>query len=393
MTLRLPVWLIFCLSATSIRAQPAADTAFVRATYTKMDRQIPMRDGTKLYTVIYVPKDASPTNRYPFLMERTPYSAGPYGETKYPKQGPGLSVELSREKFIFVNQDVRGRYMSEGQFEEMTPGRSDALMAAPVPSPQQKPRPARSARQSAATGNVPTGPTDESTDTYDTIEWLLKNVPANNGRVGITGISYPGFYASAALPDAHPAIKAVSPQAPVTDEFMGDDARHNGAFFLLDNFTFMNYFDAPRTGPVEDYPELFSYKAKDAYQFFLNLGPVKNANGSAYFNNKGKIWNEYLAHETYDAYWRSRDIRPHLGQVRAGATPPATLVVGGWYDAEDLFGALNTYQTLEKQANNRNQLVMGPWTHGAWARREWTGLGDFQFGSNTAKMYRDSVET
>ncbi|HEY0111481.1 MAG TPA: CocE/NonD family hydrolase, partial [Fibrella sp.] len=130
-----------------------------------------------------------------------------------------------------------------------------------------------------------------------------------------------------------------------------------------------------------------------AYQFFLNLGPVKNANGSAYFNNKGKIWNEYLAHETYDAYWRSRNIRPHLGQVRAGATPPATLVVGGWYDAEDLFGALNTYQTLEKQANNRNQLVMGPWTHGAWARREWTGLGDFQFGSNTAKMYRDSVET
>ncbi len=388
MVSRLLSCLVLCLLTGSAFAQTPTDSAFVRATYTKMDRQIQMRDGTKLYTVIYVPKDASPTNRYPFLMERTPYSAGPYDETTYPAQGPGPSVELSREKFIFVNQDVRGRYMSEGTFEEMTPA-----LDGPTPSPHQKPRPARSARTAAGTANVPTGPTDESTDTYDTVEWLLANVPNNNGRVGITGISYPGFYASAALPNAHPAIKAVSPQAPVTDEFMGDDARHNGAFFLLDNFTFMNYFDAPRTGPVADYPEVFSYKAKDAYQFFLDLGPLKNANGPAYYNNRGKIWNEYLAHETYDAYWQSRDIRRHLGKVRAGATPPATLVVGGWYDAEDLFGALNTYQTLEKQPNNRNQLVMGPWTHGAWARREWNSFGDFQFGSNTAKMYRDSVET
>lgn len=388
MALRFLAGLAFCLLTESAIAQTAADTAFVRLNYVKIDRRIPMRDGTKLYTVIYVPKDASPTKRYPFLMERTPYSAGPYGETNYPKQGPGPSVELSREKFFFVNQDVRGRYMSEGQFEEMTPG-----VDPPGSSPHQLPRPARSARQSTITANVPAKPTDESTDTYDTVEWLLANVPNNNGRVGITGISYPGFYASAALPNAHPAIKAVSPQAPVTDEFMGDDARHNGAFFLLDNFSFMNYFDAPRTGPVQDYPELFSYKAKDAYQFFLNLGPLKNANSPAYFNNKGKIWNEYLAHETYDAYWQSRDIRRQLGRVRPGAPPPATLVVGGWYDAEDLFGALNTYQTLEKNANNRNQLVMGPWTHGAWARREWTGFGDFQFGSNTAQTYRDSVET
>ncbi|MEZ0484888.1 CocE/NonD family hydrolase [Fibrella aquatica] len=400
MNFRVLAGLSFWLLASCTFAQSPADTAFVRANYTKIDRQIPMRDGTKLYTVIYVPKDASSAKPYPFLMERTPYSAGPYGETNYPKQGPGPSPELSREKFIFVNQDVRGRYMSEGQFEEMTPGESTPGQNTPSSSPHQKPRPARSARKSTSNANpavagqaVPAGPTDESTDTYDTVEWLLKNVPNNNGRVGIMGISYPGFYATAALPNAHPAIKAVSPQAPVTDEFMGDDARHNGAFFLLDNFSFMNYFDAPRTGPVQDYPEVFSYKAKDAYQFFLDLGPLKNANGPAYYNNKGKIWNEYLAHETYDAYWQSRDIRRHLGQVRSGATPPATLVVGGWYDAEDLFGALNTYQTLEKNANNRNQLVMGPWTHGAWARREWTSFGDFQFGSNTAKMYRDSVET
>ncbi|RYF77769.1 MAG: CocE/NonD family hydrolase [Cytophagaceae bacterium] len=388
MTIRLLTGLALCLLTESTFAQTPADTAFVRTNYTKIDRQIPMRDGTKLYTVIYVPKDASPTNRYPFIMERTPYSASPYGETNYPKQGPGPSVELSKEKFIFVNQDVRGRYMSEGQFEEMTPGQKS-----PSPSPHQMPRPARSARKATPEANVPTGPTDESTDTYDTVEWLLKNVPNNNGRVGIMGISYPGFYATAALPNAHPAIKAVSPQAPVTDEFMGDDARHNGAFFLLDNFSFMNYFDAPRTGPLQDYPQVFTYKTNDAYQFFLNLGPLKNANGPAYYNNRGKIWNEYLAHETYDSYWQSRDIRRHLGQVRPGATPPATLVVGGWYDAEDLFGALNTYKTLEKNANNQNQLVMGPWTHGAWASRNWPSFGDFKFGSNTAQAYRDSVET
>ena len=341
-------------------AQSPTDSAFVRSNYTKLDRQITMRDGVKLYTLIYMPKDASATRQYPFLMERTPYSAGPYGETKYPTRGPGPSAELSREKYIFVFQDVRGRYMSEGQFQEMTPQVSSV---------------------------------NESTDTYDTVEWLLKNVPNNNGRVGIMGISYPGFYASAALPNAHPAIKAVSPQAPVTDEFAGDDARHNGAFFLLDNFSFMNQFDAPCTGPVQDYPAVFDLKAPDLYQFFLNLGPIKNANGPAYFNNKGKIWNEYLAHDTYDAYWQARDIRPHLNMVRPGSTPPATLVVGGWYDAEDLFGALNTYATLEKRAGNQNQLVMGPWTHGAWARSDWSNFGDFQFGQNTAKTYRDSVET
>lgn len=386
MLLRPLTGLLLCLFAAPLFAQTPTDTAFVRANYTKLDRQIPMRDGTKLYTVIYVPKDASPTNRndgpqYPFLMERTPYSAGPYGETNYPKQGPGPSVELSREKFIFVTQDVRGRYMSEGQFEEMTPTQPAQAQHTPT------------ARRTAQKNSSPAGPVDESTDTYDTVEWLLANIPNNNGRVGIMGISYPGFYASAALPNAHPAIKAVSPQAPVTDEFMGDDARHNGAFFLLDNFSFMNYFDAPRTGPLQDYPAVFTYKTNDAYQFFLNLGPLKNTNGPTYYNNRGKIWNEYLAHETYDAYWQSRNIRRALGQVRTGSTPPATLVVGGWYDAEDLFGALNTYKTLEKLPNNQNQLVMGPWTHGAWARRDWNSFGDFQFGSNTAKMYRDSVET
>ncbi|GGF25976.1 CocE/NonD family hydrolase [Hymenobacter cavernae] len=339
----------------------AQDSAFVRQNYRKLDRQIPMRDGTKLYTVTYVPKDASAQRQYPFLLERTPYSAAPYGESNYRKRGPGPSQELSEEKYIFVYQDVRGRYKSEGQFEEMTPN-------VPGNSGQQ---------------------TDESSDTYDTIEWLLRNVAGNNGRVGLMGISYPGFYATAALPDAHPALKAVSPQAPVTDEFMGDDANHKGAFYLLDNFSFMNYFDSPHEGPTEKYSELFANAPKDLYKFFLDLGPLKNSNSAQYFNNRAKIWNEYLAHPTYDAYWQARNIRPALKDVK-----PAVLVVGGWFDAEDLFGALNTYKAIEKQsAGTTNRLVMGPWTHGAWARQEWSKFGPLTFGQNTAKYFRDNLET
>ena len=251
--------------------------------------------------------------------------------------------------------------MSEGKFEEMTPHQFSKK------TPKD---------------------TDESTDTYDTIEWLLKNIPQHNGRVGITGISYPGFYASASLPDAHPAIKAVSPQAPVTDEFVGDDARHNGAFFLMDNFSFLSYFDAQPSQPVANYSPLFSAKIKDAYDFFLKLGPLKNANSAAYFNNKGRIWNEYLQHETYDEYWKSRNIRTALKNVK-----PATLVVGGWFDAEDLFGALRTYEAIEKQTpSNKNQLVMGPWTHGAWSRPDWSSFGNLNFGSNTAKYFQEELE-
>ena len=371
-----PVLLSALLAAL---AQPAAaqtaptptrtqDSLFVRQNYRKLEQLIPMRDGTRLATILYVPLDASRATPYPFLLERTPYSAGPRGADAYPTRGPGPSRELSREKYIFVYQDVRGRYLSEGQFEEMTP-------ALPPGS-------GRAAKGKNAAH-------DESTDTYDTIEWLLKHVPGNNGRVGIMGISYPGFYASASLPNAHPALKAVSPQAPVTDEFIGDDARHGGAFFLLDNFDFTNYFDVPRPQPVAKYEELFPLKIADAYQFFLDLGPIKNANNSQYFNGRARIWNEYLQHDTYDAYWQARNIRPHLTGVR-----PAVLVVGGWFDAEDLFGALHTYQAIEKQ-NPRatNRLVMGPWTHGAWSRPDWSKFGPLNFGQNTAEHYRRTLET
>jgi putative CocE/NonD family hydrolase len=358
------------LAAAAQTAAPtrAQDSLFVRQNYRKIEQLIPMRDGARLATILYVPRDADRAHPYPFLMERTPYSAGPRGADKYPLRGPGPSRELNQEKYIFVYQDVRGRYLSEGQFEEVTP----ALAGPPKPGLKGK-----------------NAPHDESTDTYDTIEWLLKNVPGNNGKVGIMGISYPGFYATASLPGAHPALKAVSPQAPVTDEFIGDDARHNGAFFLLDNFSFTNYFDAPRPQPVAEYKELFDLKITDAYQFFLKLGPLKNANAPQYFNNRARIWNEYLQHDTYDAYWQARNIRPHLTGVR-----PAVLVVGGWYDAEDLFGALHTYQAIEKQnPQATNHLVMGPWTHGAWARPEWRKFGPYDFGQNTAQHYRQTLET
>lgn len=335
---------------------PVEDSIFIVNNYRKLEQRIAMRDGMKLFTAIYLPKDAGPAQRYPILMERTPYSVEPYGANKLPKH-LGPNPFLLRSKYIFVYQDVRGRYMSEGVFEEMTPHKSGV------------------------------GTTSESSDTYDTVKWLLENIEGNNGRVGIWGISYPGFYATASLPDSHPAIKAVSPQAPVTDEFMGDDVNHNGAFFLMDNFFFTNYFDATRDSITTDYEPLGKFKVKDAYEYFLKMGPIKNA-GKRCFKD-AKIWHEYLANDTYSRYWAERNIRPHLKDVK-----PATLVVGGWFDAEDLFGALNTYRAIEQQSpGSENFLVMGPWTHGAWASRDWSKFASYDFGENTARYFQEKVET
>ncbi|HXO73889.1 MAG TPA: CocE/NonD family hydrolase, partial [Puia sp.] len=345
----------------------ALDPDFVKNNYDKQEAYIPMRDGKKLYTAIYIPKDKD--HSYPFLMERSPYSSGPYGDSLY-KHSLGPSGALMRGKYIFVYQDVRGRYMSEGDFEEMTPARD------------------RKAGQSREAVGGATQ-TDESSDTWDTIDWLLKNIKNNNGRVGLWGISYPGFYASASLPDAHPAIKAVSPQAPVTDEFIGDDANHNGAFFLMDNFDFDNFFDVKRPMPVKNYSgNIFNVNIQDAYAFFLQLGPLKNANKPEYFNHQGKIWDEYMGHSTYDAYWQARNIRTHLKNIK-----PAVLVVGGWFDAEDMFGALRTYEAIETQSpGNDNHLIMGPWTHGAWAGGGWNKFGPLDFGMNVNEHYHE-IET
>ncbi len=350
--------IIILLSAIKSNAQTQN---FVEKNYDKVQTYITARDGIKLYTIIYVPKDASAQNTYPFLMERTPYSIAPYAYNEYPSR-IGPNEQLMREKYIFVYQDVRGRYMSEGINLEVTPYIANKKSNKDV---------------------------DESSDTYDTIEWLLKNIKFNNGKVGIWGISYPGFYATTSLPGAHPALKAVSPQAPVTDEFIGDDANHNGAFFLMDNFFFMRSFGKPRQEPVVSYRgPFFSAKVEDAYDFFLKLGPLSNTQSEKYFNHKSYIWNEYLQHDTYDSYWRARNIRRHLKNINI-----PTLVVGGWFDAEDLFGALNTYKAIEKLSpRNQAKLVMGPWTHGAWAVDSWEKLGINSFGANTNVFYRNILE-
>lgn len=345
---------LFLVLAITVTTRAQKSGTDIKSNYTKIERMIPMRDGVKLFTAIYIPKDSA--EKYPILMERTPYSSAPYGEDKYAgRLGPNRL--FGAEKYIFVYQDVRGRHMSEGKFEEMTP---------------------------AIDNKKSTKDVDESSDTYDAIEWLLKNIPNNNGKVGIYGISYPGFYATASLPNAHPAIKAVSPQAPVTDEFEGDDAYHRGAFYVMDNFSFDNFFDAPRTGPRKANPPVSpNVDIKDVYDFYLKVGPLKNLD-SIYFHGASKIWNEYMQHNTKDYYWQARNIRPHLKNIK-----PATLVVGGWFDAEDMFGALKTYEAIEKQSpNNNNRLVMGPWTHGAWESPNWNKFAGYTFGSNTSAHFQ-----
>ena len=334
--------------------QTNEDAQFVRDNYVKREVYITMRDGTKLFTAIYEPKDSAPS--FPILMQRTPYSCSPYGKNNF-RKNLGPNAGLMREKYIFVYQDVRGRYKSQGNFKEMTP---------------------------AIDNKISNNDVDESSDSYDTIEWLLKNT-RNNGKVGIWGISYPGFYASASLPNAHPALKAVSPQAPVTDEFVGDDCNHNGAFFLLDNFDFYNYFDGQRNADSTKYEQVFSLDVHNAYNFFLDLGSLKNTNGPKYYDQKGEIWSQVVTHDTYDSFWRARNIRTHLTNIK-----PAVLVVGGWFDAEDMFGALRTYEAIEKQSPvNENRLVMGPWTHGAWSAPSWMKFGTYEFGSNLNDYYKE----
>ncbi len=350
---------IFILISWTALAQNAIiqDTTWVRNNFQKTEFAIPMRDGVKLHTIIYAPKD---DQSYPILMQRTPYSAGPYGENKY-RRRLGPNVSLMRDKYIFVYQDVRGRYKSEGNFREMTPAISNKKSNQDV---------------------------DESSDTYDTIEWLLKNT-RNNGKVGQYGISFPGYYSSAALPDAHPALKAVSPQAPMSDEFIGDDCYHNGAFFLMDNFGFYSGFDGPKSADGESYERFFKASYTDAYQYFLDFGPLKKANTNAYFSDPGSVWRQVVGHPVYDEFWQSRNIKPHLKNVK-----PAVLVVGGWFDAEDLYGALKTYSAIEKQSPGNNvRLVMGPWTHGGWAAPTWKSFAQYQFGTDVNKYYQDEIET
>ncbi|MFL5575786.1 MAG: CocE/NonD family hydrolase [Gemmatimonadaceae bacterium] len=345
--------------APAARAQtPAQDSAYVREHYVKREVRIPTRDGVKLFTVIYSPKDTS--QPYPLLLNRTPYSVGPYGADAY-KTSLGPSPSAMRDGFIFVYQDVRGRFMSEGTFVDMTPAK-----------------------------DVHSGPgdVDESTDTYDTIDWLVKNVSHNNGRVGTWGISYPGFYTAAGMLDAHPAHRAASPQAPIADWFTGDDFHHNGALWLPHFFNFISSFGRPRPVPTTQSPPRFAHGTPDGYDFFLNrLGPLANAN-PRFLHDSVAFWNDVMKHPNYDAFWKSRNLRPHLKGVK-----PAVMTVGGWFDAENLYGALQVYRSVEAQSpGTRNTLVMGPWFHGGWARSDGDSLGNVHFGAKTSLFYRDSIE-
>lgn len=330
---------------------------YVRAHYTKHEVRIPMRDGKRLFTSIYVPNDLDPQASYPILLSRTPYSVGPYGLDKY-KPAIGPSVEFEKSGYIFAFQDVRGRYMSEGEFVNMRPHIDNKR------GPQ----------------------VDESSDTYDTIDWLVKNLPRNNSRVGMYGISYPGFYTSAGAIDSHPALVAASPQAPIADWFF-DDFHRNGAFVLPMGFGFFSGFGQPRPEPTPIGAKAIEPKTRDGYQFFLDLGPLSNVDRT-YFHDEIDFWNDIESHPNYDSFWQARNLLPHLKNVGC-----AVLTVGGWYDTEDLYGPLATYEAIEKQnPNTDNRLIMGPWYHGAWARDEARKLGSADFGFATGTWYREQVQ-
>jgi len=334
------------------------DDSYLEENYSKSNHRIEMRDGIKLHTIVYSPNDTS--IEYPILILRTPYSIGPYGDsTGYYAHRRYAWNHYIKEHYIIVYQDVRGRFMSEGEYVNMRPHLNEKSGAADI---------------------------DESTDTYDTIDWLVKNVPNNNGNVGLFGISYPGFYASAGAIDAHPALKAVSPQAPIADWFNGDDWHHNGALALGGSFGFMYVFGPERNGLTDSWPAEFQFPTKDGYKFFLEMGPLKNVNEN-YYHDKIPFWNDIITHGTYDEFWKARNILPHLKNIK-----PATLVVGGWFDAENLNGALKTYQTIEANSpGSKNNLVMGPWYHGGWVRCAGDSLGDISFASKTRDFYAEKI--
>ena len=324
--------------------------------YVKREVSIPMRDGTKLFTAIYTPRDSSRV--YPILLMRTPYGVAPYGADAYPGSlGPWKAFQ--DDGYIFVNQDVRGRYMSDGYYQFMTPHIA-----------------------------VKHGPkdVDESSDTYDTIDWLVKNTARNNGRVGTWGNSAPGFFVAAGLPDAHPAHKAAYPSAPMIDWYLGDDRHHNGALTLAQTFNFLSSFDQPRAGPVASYPARPAFGTSDGYNFHLRSGPTKNLSQGQLFG-KVAFWDSIMAHPNYDAYWQKRAIWKHEKNIK-----PAVLTVGGWYDSEDPYGPLRLNQSLEEMsAATSRTFVMGPWTHGAWNRGDNDTLGVLKFGSKTGQYFRDSI--
>lgn len=348
---------LFLMLGLYINAQ-TIDTTWLAANYAKREVMIPMRDGVKLFTTIYAPKDKA--EKYPILMMRTPYSVAPYGENKFsPRLYTTHWKQYIQNKYILVMQDVRGRYMSEGVFEDVRPFNENKKKKTDI---------------------------DEASDSYDSFDWLIKNVADNNGNIGVFGISYPGFYSTMAALSNHPALKAVSPQAPVTDWFMGDDFHHNGAFALNDGFGFYYSFGKTRVKPTTAHEKTFDFPEKDNYNFHLKQGALKNY--AKYMGDSVPFWKDLMSHPNYDTWWKSRDARRVCKNIK-----PAMLVVGGTFDAEDCFGAWNLYKAIEKQnPATDNKLVMGPWFHGGWHRGDGAHLGNVRFGSKTSPFYQTELE-
>jgi putative CocE/NonD family hydrolase len=342
-------------AATTSTASTPSD--YVRAHYRKHEYRIPMRDGVLLFTAVYTPLDT--TSLYPILLARTPYGVGPYGPNAYPEVlRPGHDFE--RAGYIFVYQDVRGRFKSGGTFVQMTP------------------------HNDVKHGNLDV---DESTDTYDTIDWLIRTIPHNNGRAGLWGISYAGFYAAAGTIDAHPALKAVSPQAPQADWFVGDDVHHNGAFLLTSAFNWMAMCGRRDSTAGMGCGDPFDFGTPDGYNFYLGLGALSTIDAK-YFHGTVPGWTELMDHGTYDSLWQSRDILPHLRDIR-----PAVLSVGGWYDANNLYGAMHVYESIRRQSPATSaRLVLGPWWHGQWSIDAGDSINALRFGAHTGVYFRSTIQ-
>jgi len=352
--------IIFLFSLVSFSQN--TDSTWLVNNYVKLEKYITMRDGVRLFTSVYMPKDKS--EKHPVLMTRTPYSCAPYGENKWIDFWNSYELAYFKEGYIIVLQDVRGRWMSEGNFMDVRPFNTAKKTNKDI---------------------------DEASDTYDAIDWLVKNIPDNNGKVGVFGISYPGFYSTMAAASNHPALKAVSPQAPVTNWFIGDDFHHKGVFFQMDAFAFYSAlgsgFGQPHPGPTSVPARSVGFSVHDNYKFFLETGTLKNL--SKYTGDTIAFWKDLMSHPTYDSWWKARDARNATKNLQ-----PAMLWVGGLFDAEDCWGAFNAYKAAEQNNPGKafNKIVDGPWYHTQWAGHDGTHHGNIQFGSNTSTYYQQNFE-
>ena len=359
MKYKLLLLLLIALSGITLAQNP--DSVWAKKHYIKKEQYIKMRDGVRLFTSIYEPIDLP--GKHPILIARTPYSCAPYGKDKWiPSFWNNYLGAYLKRGYCFVLQDVRGRYMSEGTFVNIRPFNPNKKTNKDI---------------------------DEASDTYDTIDWLIKNIPDNNSKVGVLGVSYPGFYAAMAALSGHPALKAVLPEAPVTDWFMGDDLHHNGAFELQDAFSFyFQYgFGAPHPKPKSTPDKEVTQPVFDSYKYFLNIGPLPQF--TKLTGDSIAFWKDLMAHPNYDAFWTARNDRQYMSRVPSGT---ATLVVGGLFDAEDSYGTWNLYRAIEKKAKNNNRLIIGPWYHGQWSGNKGDHLGDIYWGSNTGAWYIKNIE-